>query len=246
MSLKIKEGAIFIADAHESQKRKDFYELLCAIKEKKIITTQLFLMGDIFDLLVGKVQNCVNKNKQYIELLDDIATEIEVFYFEGNHDFCLEDIFSYVKVFPIQNQPVEFFLENGQSALLSHGDKYGDKKHQVYTSIIRSPKLLLFLNFLDILTRNFISNYIERRLLQKNICTTIKDFEQIAQRNIDLYVEKKYDFILEGHFHQNRQFQVNEMIYINFSSFACNQSYFIVKFSNGAKFAQKKLRGCNV
>ncbi|DAB31559.1 MAG TPA: UDP-2,3-diacylglucosamine hydrolase, partial [Sulfurospirillum sp. UBA11407] len=34
--------------------------------------------------------------------------------------------------------------------------------------------------------------------------------------------------------------------YINFSSFACNQSYFIVEFFNGVKFTQKKLRGFDV
>jgi len=38
---------------------------------------------------------------------------------------------------------------------------------------------------------------------------------------------------------------MNGVKYINFTSFACNQSYFSVQSSPETEFAQKQLRGCN-
>ena len=42
----IKEGAIFIADSHENENRKNFLRFLYALKSGEIKTPQLFLMGD--------------------------------------------------------------------------------------------------------------------------------------------------------------------------------------------------------
>ena len=55
----------------------------------------------------------------------------------------------------------------------------------------------------------------------------------------------KVDVVAEGHYHQNVDFMVSGTHYINFSSFACNQSYFSVQSSSETEFAQKQLRGCN-
>jgi len=246
MCHKIKEGAIFISDAHESDIRDGFYNFLLLLEKEEIATPQLFLMGDMFDLLVGKVENCVKKYEKYINLLEKLAQKFEIYYFEGNHDFCLEDIFLHVKVIPISKQPMLFSFEDDTHCLLSHGDKYGGLFHSLFTRVIRSKGILKLLNLYDKLVKYKLSNKIERDLLHKNICQKIENFQQIIEDKINQYNVQNCNYIVEGHYHQNQQFQVKEINYINFSSFACNQSYFIVELSQGAKFAQKKLRGCNV
>ena len=79
----IKDGAIFVADVHLNRKRDKFYSFLVDIKNKKIKTSQLFLMGDIFDLLVGGVSYTIKENKKYIELINEISKEVELFFLRG-------------------------------------------------------------------------------------------------------------------------------------------------------------------
>lgn len=242
---KIKEGAIFIADAHENDKRNEFYLFLQKIDKKEITPTQLFLMGDMFDLLVGNVYYTTNKYRKYIDLLEKIAHHVEVFYFEGNHDFSLTNIFVNVKVIPIEKQPQKFILPNNTEALLLHGDKYGGILHKFYTKVIRSNKLLWALNVIDMKIHNKISKKIENDLLHKKICLKIKNFEALIKLKLDHYGASKESYIVEGHYHQNKKYHFSNINYINFSSFACNQSYFIVKFPNNVEFVEKKLRGSN-
>lgn len=242
---KIHEGAVFIADAHENDRRHEFYVFLQKIDKKEIITTQLFLMGDIFDLLVGKVFYTSKKYKKYIDLMEKIALHVEVFYFEGNHDFSLDNIFQNVKVIPIKEQPKKFILPDLSEALLLHGDKYGGKLHNFYTRLIRSRRVLQALNFIDMKLDNKITRKIESDLLEKKICKRMKDFEETICSKLSSYPICNERYIIEGHYHQNRTFQCKHINYINFAAFACNQSYFIVKFSKDVRFVEKKLRGSN-
>ena len=240
---KIKNGAIFIADAHEDERKNDFYHFLEQVDSQKITTSQLFLMGDMFDLLVGKVEYGVKKYKKYIDLIEKIALHVEVYYFEGNHDFVLSNLFQNVKVIPIQFQPMKFVLEDDTLIYLSHGDKYGGFTHNTYTKIIRLPLILTILNTMDSISNNYLSKRIEDDQLKKKLCTKIENFENIIGDKIPNYNPEQNSYIVEGHYHQNHMFSQNGVNYINLSSFACNQSYFIVECFQNEKFA---LRGCNV
>jgi len=240
---KIKNRAIFIADAHENDRRDKFYLFLQKIESKEIDTPQLFLMGDMFDLLVGEVEYTVKKYEKYIDLINKISLHVEVFYFEGNHDFVLASLFKNIKVVPILLQPMKFSLEDDTLVYLSHGDKNGGFIHDIYTKLIRSVLLLKILNFVDLQADNFISKKIQNNQHKKNICTKIENFEKIINPKIKKYNPKQNSYIIEGHYHQNYHFTQNRINYINLPSFACNQSYFIVECSKRKKFTQCKLRG---
>ena len=240
---KIENGAIFIADAHEDERKNDFYLFLQQIESKKIETTQLFLMGDMFDLLIGKVEYSVNSYKRYIELIDQIALHVEVYYFEGNHDFALENLFKNVKIVPIQLQPMQFVLEDNTVVYLLHGDRYSGLVYSAYTKIIRSTTILSILNFFDKKSNYGISKRVKNSQLRKKLCTKIENFEDIIGAKIPKYNPQQNSYIVEGHYHQNYMFRQNSVNYINLASFACNQSYFIVECSKHNKFTQCKLRG---
>ena len=49
----IQENAIFIADSHYPHHGDDFLALLKKLENKEIVTQQIFLVGDNFDLLFG-------------------------------------------------------------------------------------------------------------------------------------------------------------------------------------------------
>ena len=241
--LTIQEGAIFISDSHDDDKRDFFLQFLLHVEE--VNPKQLFLMGDMFDLLVGDVAYGVQKYQKYIQRIDEIAQKIEVWYFEGNHDFRLQQLFHHVHVIPLSKQPLLCKLPDGQECLLSHGDKFGNRAHRFFTAFIRNPKALWILNQLDKNFNFFISCFIENNQSKKNICQTIDHFEMLVEGKIDQYKPLHVPIIAEGHYHQNRSFKVRNRQYINFSSFACNQSYFIVQSSPETEFAEKQLRGCD-
>lgn len=243
MCLKIKNGAIFIADSHEDENKNDLYNFLKKIDLKELETEQLFLMGDMFDLLVGKVEYGVNQYDKYIKLIDKIALHIEVIYFEGNHDFGLSSLFQNVKVIPLEKQPYYTYLEDNTVVYLSHGDKYADFIHTTYTKIIRSEPILKVLNIIDKINNYKISKKIKKSQLKKNLCKKINNFEELISSKLHLYKAEEGSYIVEGHYHQCHQFKQKGINYINLPSFACNQSYIIVECFKDEKFA---LRGGNV
>ncbi len=239
----IKEGAIFIADAHDCAQRSFFFDFLKELAKNP--PPQLFLMGDMVDLLVGDVAHGVRKYQHYITLIDKIATKTELFYLEGNHDFNLTSLFTHAHVVPIQQQPLHVSLPDGSKALLLHGDKYGELIHRFYTYLIRNHGVLRVLNFIDKHFSSIISESIEKSQERKNLCRKIENFQNVIESKITHYPLDSITWILEGHYHQNCQFETHGVNYFNFSSFACNQSYFSVQSFPKTQFAQMQVRGCN-
>lgn len=228
---KIKEGAVFVADAHINEEREDFFNFLRSIEKEDIKTPQLFLMGDIFDLLVGNVKYTYKINQKYIDLINEISKKIEVFYFEGNHDFNLKKVFPNAKVFSFSEQPVLFKMGDSDILLL-HGDKATPFAYILYTTIIRSKTTLSVISTIDNLSNGFISKKIINSQYKKNICKKIKNFKEIITQRVSKFsvLRSPFSIIIEGHFHQDVTFDLKEDIkYINIPSFACNKSFIIVQ-----------------
>lgn len=240
----IKEGAIFIADAHCNAARREFVTFLQKIDDQTIQTSQLFLMGDMFDLLSGETIYVQKQNKESIQLLNSIAQKIEVFYFEGNHDFHLKKLFPQIKVYTIASQPACYRFKD-QNIALSHGDIYANFGYKLYTKCIRSVSVLKILNYLDHQTDFSISKKILNSQSKKNLCTKIAHFQEVIKEKLRFYdiPSKKLDLICEGHYHQDKAFDFEDVKYINFSSFACDQCYFRIKFNDTVTFQKESLRG---
>ena len=243
-TIEIKEDALFISDAHDNVTREAFYRFLCAIDEGEITTQQLFLMGDMFDLLVGQISYTHTHYQKTINLINQLSKNIEIIYFEGNHDFNLQKLFPDVTVIPIKKQPaVGIFHEH--IILLSHGDWNEDSNYQRYTKIIRNPFLLTLLNFYDKLRKYSISKSILKKQQQKYICLKLPNFFHFIKQKIQKYDigVSKIDFICEGHYHQNKEFVFDTFTYKNFSSFACDKSYYQISFTDKIVFKEVLIRG---
>ena len=181
----VKSSAIFIADSHENENRENFWHFLCALKSGEIKTPQLFLMGDMFDFLASECEFFVKFYERYVRAIDELGEKMEIYYFEGNHDFNLAPLFKNVKAYPIGAQPVKFASECGQSVLIAHG--------------------------------------VEAKM-----------------RRYNAFYEA--DVVIEGHYHQGEQYTIGKQKYINISSFACEQSYFVVEYGQNIKFARKSVK----
>lgn len=221
MCLKIKKEAIFVADSHFNEKNQEFLLFLEKLKSKEIETSQLFLMGDMFDFISSESKYFVKRNQKLLDIINELAKTIEIVYLEGNHDYNMQELFENVKVYKRQNQPIDARFEE-KSVSISHGDIFTPWHYNLYCKIIRNHFLLVFLNIID--SKNFISKKIYYGLLKKNICSKMKDFKSFAIKRINNY---KSDIIIEGHFHQGKTYNENKKLYVNIPSLCCDKKYFI-------------------
>jgi metallophosphoesterase len=244
----IKDGAIFIGDAHENVKRDGFLKFLHAIDSGKIPEPpQIFLLGDMFDFLSGESEYTINFYAEHLRLINKISEKIEIFYFEGNHDFRLSNLFnktrdfwdghevqSYknVKIYDISAQPANFKTINEEHVQIAHGDIFLPFIDKYALRFLRVKWFLKFMNALDKFLHFKISKSILARLTKKNLDYKIPNFEELMSRHLRGY---NANIIIEGHYHQGRQFNIYDKFYINLPCFACEQSYFVVEY------AQQKL-----
>jgi UDP-2,3-diacylglucosamine hydrolase len=194
--LTIKENAIFIADSHYPHHADDFLNLLKKIEKKEIQTQQIFLMGDNFDLLFGHNDYIQTFAEEAIALLKKLSESIEIHYFEGNHDFCLKDIFVNMNVYSRDEQPIVFELNNKKVAI-SHGDKYVTGfGYDLYCKVLRNKNTLTLLKPFE----KAIINHRMKKLSEKHICHTFHGFEKRVEAILAYYED--VDLVIEGHFHQ--------------------------------------------
>ncbi|NQY92530.1 MAG: UDP-2,3-diacylglucosamine diphosphatase [Campylobacteraceae bacterium] len=223
MFLNLQESAIFIADAHFNEKRSEFLTILQKIHSREIVTTQIILMGDMFDFICSQSTFFVNKNSEVITLLNDLSQTIEIVYLEGNHDYNLSKLFPKISVFPREKQPI-FANLGDKTVALNHGDLFVNRGYEIYCKIIRNKALLSFLNLIDV---NFwLTKKINNHLLGKKICHKIDHFEDLAKKRSSYFDE---DILIEGHFHQGNQYNFANKKYINIPSLTCSKKYAVVK-----------------
>jgi len=209
--IEIKENAIFIADSHYPHYGDSFLKLLQKLESEEVKTPQLFLMGDNFDLLFGHNDYIKTFSSEAIELLQKLSQKLEIHYFEGNHDFCLKELFPNIKVYSREEQPLIFTLGEKKVAI-SHGDKYVTGfGYDLYCKVLRNKTTLTLLKPFE---KAIIDDRM-KKLSQKNICHHLSGFEKRVEEILEHY--RDADMVIEGHFHQAKVMDK----YISLPSLAC-------------------------
>jgi UDP-2,3-diacylglucosamine hydrolase len=229
-SFALKEGAIIVSDAHHNGSNSHFLDFLKAIEAKEIVTEQLIFLGDMFDTLFFSVDTTLAKHKESINILNKISKEMEIIYFEGNHDFDLTKLFPNINVIPLRKQPYLTKFDD-KKIFMAHGDWGSSYSYMLYSFIIRNRYILKFLNMINNSFSNFIIKKLEKRLSCKDQCKEFKNFENHIEDKFMCSNLRDFDILIEGHYHQNSSFKIAHFHYINVASFACNQRYYVVKSS---------------
>lgn len=223
MKLELKQNSIFISDAHFNSQRTELLDFLRWVETQNF--AQIFFMGDIFDFLSGESSYFIQENIELINAINRLSERFEVYYFEGNHDFNLKNIFTTLTIFSRENQPVIFEFLN-QKIAFSHGDNFIGIGYDIFSKIIRNHLFLKLLNFIDF--EFWLSKKIKRHLESKNICAKYKINEYTIMSKVNnIYA----DIISEGHFHQDFSQQIEDKTYINFPAFACSKK--VCEFRDG-------------
>ena len=220
----LKSGAVFIADAHyQKGVREELLDFLV-----KLQAPQIFLMGDIFDLLVGGIATTYEENLDLIKAINSLSKRSEVVYLEGNHDFNLQELFPTVAVFPLWKQPLVLQAQHKKVAL-AHGDNFIGGKYGWYASVIRHPWTIKLLGVTDI--NGWLYKKIQSYNARKNLCRKMENFSTLACKRASLY---ESDIVIEGHYHQNTEIACGAKTYINLPSFACTKEVLV--------YSEKKFR----
>ena len=208
--IKIEEGAVFISDVHYPHYGIDIIDILDANMD----APQIFLMGDIFDMLFD-TPYLIEYNKKLIDKINQLTSSSKIYYFEGNHDFNLNNIFPQIRVFPISLQP-QIMIFNNKYITLAHGDKYEmGILYNLYTRIIRNQ----FIN--NIIPNIIIQNKL-KYLKKKSICHKIDNFEDKVTKILEYYDN---NLVIEAHYHQG----IRIKNYISLPSSVCQKSIGIIK-----------------
>jgi UDP-2,3-diacylglucosamine hydrolase len=225
--IELRSGAVIVSDAHYSELRPELLGFLQTLEEREDLP-QLILMGDIFDLLFGEIPLTHERNQEAVETLRRISEKSEVIYLEGNHDYNLARLFPEAAVFPLSKQPLLCSFE-GKSVCLAHGDFGTDLSYRLYTALIRNPLVMRVLNLLNRAGNRFITDRLDAYLAKKDDCRGFSGFESYIRKRLQDQDLEGCDYFIEGHYHQNRQFDIGRCRYINLPAFACKEKYVIVQ-----------------
>ena len=227
MPLDLKEGAVFVTDAHYPRHKDDFLALLDYLISSP--PPQVFMLGDMFEFLCPYTPYTVQANKQAVEKIDTLSRKTELIYLEGNHDYLLKKLFPSTKVYALNEQPLILSYQDKTAAVM-HGDKYAGGAYAAYTALIRNPIFILFLRFLTIDINGRFIKKLYAKLSQKQICGHKEGFAAKKLSLVKNYPLCDVNAIIEGHNHIRISEQAVNLQYEALAAFACNKSFFKVEF----------------
>lgn len=225
MCLKLNPDALFIADSHYNKANAtaivDYLHTLTFCPP-----SQIFLMGDIAQVLVGNLKSSIEANMPLLQALNRLK-DTQIFWLEGNHDFALKAIYKHkllenTTFIPRSAQPLRVEFE-GKKYLLAHGDLFLSWRYSAYINVMRKSTPLFWL--IDFLSSGEIYEEMEEKLYMKNIRKHNFHFFEFSCKRIASYqkyaLKKGYDFdgIIEGHFHIGKKIQIKGIEYIALPAF---------------------------
>lgn len=141
------DGAVSISDVHVKEPGDVPSRLLLRFlghpRTRRART--VVLLGDVFDLMVGSYPEYLERFRDVFGAIDAAAGEKEVHYFQGNHDFHLEGLFSgpgpfgnlrRVRV----HRTGRVLTAGGRRAYFEHGDdaEIGNPGYKLYKRVAGS------------------------------------------------------------------------------------------------------------
>ncbi|MFG5150506.1 UDP-2,3-diacylglucosamine diphosphatase, partial [Campylobacter lari] len=140
----------------------------------------------------------------------------------------------------IKQQPLLCEFQDKTLVKLAHGDIFLKPFLQFCLKSLRNHYLLCFLNFINEISGQKITNKILQNQNKKQLVRKIHNFDMIVKNRIKNYESR---FIIEGHYHQDVFFEFENTKYINLATFAYKKSFFIVKYEPEIRFHKIELKG---
>jgi UDP-2,3-diacylglucosamine hydrolase len=167
--------------------------------------TVLFLVGDIFDLWLGKHDYFINRFKPLIEVLKKFIDKGgEVHYFEGNHDLHLKKFWQDDLGVIVHSAP-EFFHLDDEIVRVEHGDEMDpeDTGYIFLRWLLRTPLLKWIILNLPGSFVAWIGKLMSRtsRVYTNSIRDPQRILKVIHTHAQKVFSQKPFQVIISGHVH---------------------------------------------
>lgn len=239
----------FISDVHIKEQHDEHAKLLLKFLDQSLSDdiAEIFLVGDIFDLLVGD-------HREYSERYHLIFSAIKklihqgktIWYFEGNHDLHLSKFFEeeFGEYFADKFILVKEFVELNRfdkSLYITHGDYLTDHEpgYMRYRRFASTKPLeILFERFIPYWFIEGVGSFFSKnskKTSKKKFDPTfaIEGFRRGAQKIIDYH---PVDYLIAGHSHIKDEYQINEKsLYLN-NGFAPRENTYLQIHPGGHEF----------
>jgi len=183
----------------------------------------IYLLGDIFDLMIGPHQEYYTEYNWFFDKLKELLSlGIKIKYFEGNHDFHIERLFSEIGI-KVYKEPFKKTF-NEQKILFCHGDEIelGNPSYKRYKQFITSKPLNYIANkLMPYRILNFIGVTASKKSRSRNKARygnpqenlRIRDsFREAAEVASKVY---GVEVVISGHSHFMDYFESDTVIYAN-------------------------------
>lgn len=198
--------AIFIADAHLKNPADPNYRLMLRfLRELPPGTDRLFILGDFFEFWLGDSPDPFPHYRPVLDALKALSDRgVELFYFEGNHDFHLERYFATVfkaRVFP---DSAEMDMD-GRRLFLCHGDLINgdDHAYRLLRLVFRNPLTRLLARVIPPSIPAWIAIKLGNHSKGKHTTAGAKwDYLQLARDFAATRFRAGYDVVVTAHFHR--------------------------------------------
>lgn len=178
----------------------------------------IFLLGDIFDLMIGPHSQYFSRFKSYFDELKFLLQKgVKICYVEGNHDFHIRHL--YQKYFAVHKEldsalfqmaPSFEFMDAGKKIYLCHGDdiELDNPSYKAFKKIVTSPPLRYYANNLmpHFLIKS-IGEYSAEKSRRRNnkryaLDTDMSSVRDHFRKSMEaFYKSHPVDIIVSGHSH---------------------------------------------
>jgi len=201
--------AIFIADAHLRNPADENYRLMLRfLEELPAGIDRLFILGDFFEFWLGDSPEPFPHYRPVLDALRNLTDRgVELFFFEGNHDFHLERYFSTAfnaRVFP----DATTLTMDGRRLFLCHGDLVNrdDRGYLLLRALFRSPLVRLLARVIPPAVPAWIALRLGNHSKGKHKAASSRwDYLQLVREFAAQQFRSGHDVVVTAHFHRPLQ-----------------------------------------
>ena len=132
---------LFISDCHLDAGRPEVTNAITEfLQQRATMARCLYILGDLFEVWLGD-DDPAPEHRRVIESLQQLASEVEVFFMAGNRDFLLGQAFARTVNLTLLEEPHILQLDKHRVVLI-HGDTLctDDQDYQQFRSMVRTAK----------------------------------------------------------------------------------------------------------
>lgn len=222
----------FISDVHIKQPNDFGDQLLTLFLGQEFQRgDEVYLLGDIFDLMIGGHEEYFADYSNFFNMLKDIISKgVKVYFFEGNHDFHLEKLFEkFKRIHGIEKESLVVVRGilvkdfNGKKYHISHGDdiEIENPNYQRYKKIVNNSLMRCVANYimpyslLNLIGKNASSASRKRNESRYQITDDSHVKDKFRRSVLNVLEDEHYDFLICGHSHVKDDVMLKQCRYLN-------------------------------